>query len=130
MGIGMLKPKNDDKKKKALDKPKGKRQARTRLTVFLTALIILVFVIIVLILRSPILELPVVTPTVAARLATLSPDPVGTGDATAVALQSSLTISPALPLVAPTDTPDLFSARVTLASGTDFESDLILTLAS
>lgn len=115
----MLKPKNDDKKKKALDKPKGKRQPRTRLTVFLTLLIILIFIIIVLILRSPILELPVVTPTVAARLATLSPDPAGTLDGTAVALQSSLTVSPALPLVGATDTPNSFTIGVTLPSATN-----------
>jgi uncharacterized protein YraI len=116
----MLKPKNDDKKKKALDKPKGKRQPRTHLTVFLTTLIILTFIIIVLILRSPIRERLLITPTVAARLATLSPDPVSTNfDATAVALQSSLTVSPALPLVVATDTPNSFNIGVTLVSATD-----------
>src|SRR5258707_10821287 len=47
--IGMLKPKNDEKKKKILEKPKQKRQPRSRYTAFLTTLIIVIFIVIVLI---------------------------------------------------------------------------------
>src|SRR5258708_37748441 len=97
--IGMLKPKNDEKKKKILEKPKQKRQPRSRYTAFLTKLIIVIFIVIGLIIRSPIREVLVITPTVAARLATSTPDSTISRMLDATAPETHADGSPALALV-------------------------------
>ncbi len=118
----MLKPKNDEKKKKILEKPKQKRQPRSRYTAFLTTLIIVIFIVIVLIIRSPIREMLVITPTVAARLATITPDPTISGMFDATALDPHAEGSPALSLVVVTNSPTPFNIGITLSSGTDLRA--------
>src|SRR5258708_38869630 len=120
--IGMLKPKNDEKKKKILEKPKQKRQPRSRYTAFLTTLIIVIFIVIVLIIRSPIREMLVITPTVAARLATIMPDSTISGMFDATALDPHAEGSPALPVVVVTNSPTPFNIGITLSSGADLRA--------
>ncbi len=118
----MLKPKNDEKKKKILEKPKQKRQPRSRYTAFLTTLIIVIFIVIVLIIRSPIREMLVITPTVAARLATIMPDSTISGMFDATALDPHAEGSPALPVVVVTNSPTPFNIGITLSSGADLRA--------